>query len=474
MICPNCKLILPDVESQHHVCQSYLAAQSLPRQESPQPSHNKKSQGLFRAIGSATLRTGRRVKTRYVFAGIGLLLAVIASFSLGFYQNNRASELLHKAKANIAKGEFGKAESELNAASKYFALSRTKNDIKTTKAQNTTWISLQKKLDEATTLVGQDRLDEAEKFLAQIDKRFPVYAKVTDLLKEISRKKALAAEAKAEAEANVAKQAPPKRAAESSFKQPPSSPPSGCYQINGISTRSTSDRTDDNSGSQMHIVYALPSDGSDQNYDTNGRIASSVSAFQNWLCNQTGGRTLRLDTYQGSLDVTFVRFTSSDTTIRTGAELPYSTNPNSNPYVREDIEIRLNNLGLNQANKIYLVYYEGSSNYACGGASWPPSVSGHSVAMYLKGDGCTGNQLSSGMGYWEFAMLHDSLHTLGAVATCAPHHTLSGHVSDGNNDLMYSGSQPWYPSALDNGHDDYYNHSNVGCFDLADSSFLSS
>jgi len=267
--------------------------------------------------------------------------------------------------------------------------------------------------------------------------------------------------------------APPKRAAENSFKQPAASTPSGCYQIKGISTRSTTDQPDDIGGSQMHIIYALPSDGADQNYDTNGRIASSVSAFQNWLCDQTGGQALRLDTYQGKLDITFVRFTSSDTTIRTGAELPYSTNPNSNPYVREDIEIRLNNLGLNQANKIYLVYYAGSSNYACGGASWPPSVSGHSAVMYLKGTGCTDNQLSSNMGYWEFAMLHDSLHTLGAVATCALHHTLSGHVSDGNNDLMYSGAQPWYPSVLDNGRDDYYGHNKAGCFDLADSAFLS-
>jgi len=44
-------------------------------------------------------------------------------------------------------------------------------------------------------------------------------------------------------------------------------------------------------------------------------------------------------------------------------------------------------------------------------------------------------------------MLHEILHTLGVVATCAPNHTLSGHVSDDPRDLMYAGPLPWQPSS---------------------------
>jgi hypothetical protein len=55
-------------------------------------------------------------------------------------------------------------------------------------------------------------------------------------------------------------------------------------------------------------------------------------------------------------------------------------------------------------------------------------------------------------GHWEFAMLHDLLHGLGLVATCAPHHHLSGHASDSPNDLMWSGNAPWQlPPQLDIG-----------------------
>ena len=63
-------------------------------------------------------------------------------------------------------------------------------------------------------------------------------------------------------------------------------------------------------------------------------------------------------------------------------------------------------------------------------------------------------------GYWEFAMLHDLVHTLGVVARNAPHHTAGfpAHVPE-PNDLMYSGSAPWVidqTTVIDVGGDDYF------------------
>jgi len=75
-------------------------------------------------------------------------------------------------------------------------------------------------------------------------------------------------------------------------------------------------------------------------------------------------------------------------------------------------------------------------------------------------------------GYIDFGMLHEIFHTLGAVPTCAPHQTQGGHVSDSPADLMYAGDQPWMPSILDIGRDDYYGHPQNGCLDLADSIFF--
>jgi hypothetical protein len=69
-------------------------------------------------------------------------------------------------------------------------------------------------------------------------------------------------------------------------------------------------------------------------------------------------------------------------------------------------------------------------------------------------------------------MLHELLHTIGFVPTCAPHFTRAGHVSDSNHDLMYAGDQPWYPSVLDYGHDDYFDAHIPGCPDVSDSPLL--
>jgi hypothetical protein len=80
-------------------------------------------------------------------------------------------------------------------------------------------------------------------------------------------------------------------------------------------------------------------------------------------------------------------------------------------------------------------------------------------------------------GYWEFAMLHDLIHTLGVVATNAPHHTAGfpAHVPE-PNDLMYSGSAPWVidqTTVVDVGGDDYFGASvPAGVTKLSDSAYL--
>jgi hypothetical protein len=72
-------------------------------------------------------------------------------------------------------------------------------------------------------------------------------------------------------------------------------------------------------------------------------------------------------------------------------------------------------------------------------------------------------------------MLHEILHTLGAVPTCAPHHHRAGHVSDRTDDIMWAGTGAWQvPGHLDPGRDDYYGHGRSDCFDLARSPYLTS
>lgn len=261
---------------------------------------------------------------------------------------------------------------------------------------------------------------------------------------------------------------------------PPPALPKICYQLAGPSQRATTDLTDDNQDYQVHVIYGVPNDGVDHHYDTNGAIARSVSAWQNWLCNQTSGRELKLDTTNGALDVTFVRLPEDNQTIETGSSLPWTVNPAYNPYVRDDIQIQLKKLGFNDPRKLYAVYYDGSSNYSCGGGGWPPAVTGQVAVEYMNGGNprypaCQTNSLANDVrspGYLDFDILHEIVHTLGFVPVCAPHLSQTSHVGDSPSDLMYSGTQAWSPTVLDFNHDDYYGTGQNSCPDLSNSIFL--
>jgi hypothetical protein len=234
--------------------------------------------------------------------------------------------------------------------------------------------------------------------------------------------------------------------------------------------RVTTDRPDDSAAPQIHVIYALPSDGVDRVLDEQGTLNDSVASWNTWLATQTGGLDLRLDTSNGMLDTTFVRLPESDAQIEARGA-----------FVRDELEKQLHTLGFNQPQKIYAVYYDGRSSFACGGGAWPPVLAGNVAALYLHGlySGpvpCDTNRWGSvgGPRYLEFAMIHELLHTLGFVPTCAPHHTSAGHVSDSPADLMYAGSAPWTPSTLDVGHDDYYDAKHTACLDLSASVYLTS
>jgi hypothetical protein len=254
------------------------------------------------------------------------------------------------------------------------------------------------------------------------------------------------------------------------------------------STRSTVDRADGTTAYKVKFLYVLPSDRVDRALDTNGAICRSVKAQYNWFTSQTtNGAALRYDLSGSTLDIQFVRLSKTDAQLKgTGNTGDINTGYS---YVRDRIERELQAMGvINDARKLYAVYYDGTSEWACGGAAWPPVLVGKVVALYLNGlpsssVPCASNPVggsSTTPGYIEYAMLHETLHGLGFVADAAPNEHSGGHVYDSARDLMYAPrpgtADPYwdiYSGAvvLDSGRNQYYGHGGSQ-LDLARSAFL--
>ena len=238
-----------------------------------------------------------------------------------------------------------------------------------------------------------------------------------------------------------------------------------------VNARSTADRTDDSGLPQVKFLYALPSDAADRGFDTDRTIHRTVSSWQRWFAGQANGRRFRFDTFQGALDIAFVRL------ARTEAQYAgYGIT------MRDSLEKDLAALGFNSATKAYAVYFDGINTTACGSAPRPPALPGRIAGLYLKGTppgapGCATNAFAasptSAPGYLEFIAVHEILHILGIVDAAAPNHAFDGHVGNDPRDLMYAGAQPWTPSLLDATRTNYFNTTSLGgLINLAQSPYL--
>jgi len=235
------------------------------------------------------------------------------------------------------------------------------------------------------------------------------------------------------------------------------------------SPRATADCPDDSDLPQIHLIYAIPSDGPDLELDKNGSIRASVASAQSWLAKESGGPRLRFDTCQGDLDVTFVRLPRTDQEYAAFGD-----------KVRDQVEYDLWSAGFSAPNKIYAAYY-GGSLVKCGQGPQPPDLPGNVVVLAPRTLHCEeAFPASSPPAGWEFTLIHEVFHALGAVSPGAPNYCgakdcAPGHVAQpqgqAQDDLMVA--PKWeFPSRLDVGNDDYWGHSQGGFVDVSRSAFL--
>ena len=149
-------------------------------------------------------------------------------------------------------------------------------------------------------------------------------------------------------------------------------------------TRTAVDQPDDFAGEyQVHVVYVEPSDRTaTKQLDVDGSLRRSITAWNAWLVDQTGGRRMRVDTCNGDIDVTFVKLATPYTEAEIGEGLTLT--PHGPAFVRDRLAVALAPV-LADSKKLYLVFWDGLAFARCGGAAYPPNLPGHVTAQYLGG-----------------------------------------------------------------------------------------
>jgi List-Bact-rpt repeat protein len=241
-------------------------------------------------------------------------------------------------------------------------------------------------------------------------------------------------------------------------------------------TPSPTDLPDVVGGDQIHVVYAVPSDGTDRFTELATAIAADVGAIGDWWRTQDATRAPRFDlaafgcSGPGSLDISDVRL-PHPTAYYNGAAPRLQ-------LLRDDLVAA----GFDEPAKKYLVYYDQQRPAAgtdCGSAYVNADVGGEHgyaavyVAPNLGGCGAVGEG-----SYLALVAAHELVSALGALApaTPGPPHRCAGdplHVCDGGRDVLAPrpAAASLATAILDRGHDDYYAHAG-GWWDVQDSPWL--
>ena len=226
--------------------------------------------------------------------------------------------------------------------------------------------------------------------------------------------------------------------------------------------RATHDRRDDRSGPKIHFVYAVPGGRPelDRRRDVDRTLTNSIILLDLWFRSQKRSPRLRIDTYRGRPDITFVRL------------------PRENfAYDRAGPDALMRDVSrviAPRPRKLYAVYYDGAPVESEPGICGLGRPGRHPFALVFLAQSCGydyGTAADGGYNPLVFVMAHEVVHELGFVSGCAPHSVGGGHVGDSRRDLMAPRLKPFTIPVLDVHGDDYYLAHN-GCSDIGRSPYL--
>lgn len=208
---------------------------------------------------------------------------------------------------------------------------------------------------------------------------------------------------------------------------------------------------------EFQAVYVVPSDTA----PVAGRASATsdtVLATQGWFEDELGGVYPVFHRDESAIVVPTVVLTE------TAAELFALTSSGVDATVTAQIEADV----AGAVGRELLVFLEAEVNTsACGYRSSLIMIPIPNCSIAPR----TSAVFPSGATY---LVAHEVTHMLGAARSCGSNYDGTGHVTDDNRDIIYSGpgARDWANLMLDPGNDDYLDHGIAGCGDIRNSPLL--
>ena len=177
--------------------------------------------------------------------------------------------------------------------------------------------------------------------------------------------------------------------------------------------RVNGDLPDTVSGFQVKPIYVVPSDGTDNSYDTNGYLAGILDEGNNYLKGQIG-LTVPIDRTADRYDIQYLHSQYSTRYLQSHADAPEAT---SDGYLLLS-EIRaMENPGNNRKDYIFFIDVPGFGGSFCGLADRPGMVAVVALQNISDSNICRGPSAPYFNNYSSKTWVHELLHNFGVNHT---------------------------------------------------------
>ena len=178
-------------------------------------------------------------------------------------------------------------------------------------------------------------------------------------------------------------------------------------------SRALGDLPDTVTGFQVKPIYVVPSDGTDNFYDTNGYLAGILDEGTSYLSGQIG-QTVPVDRTANGYDIQYLHSQYSSSYLQSHADAPEAT---SDGYLLLSEIKAMENPGSNRKDYIFFIDVPGFGASFCGMANRPGMYAVVALQNISDTNTCKGPSAPYFTNYTSKTWVHEMIHNFGVSHT---------------------------------------------------------